>query len=170
MLKLYLDADSGKVRKEYSEDGDNSVRIYIPRRKAISLSDYEEVFRTSDIEVIKGIMKGLGAVEMAYMYAYNLKPCPRCGAPAVMHRFDKIRGNCYISCTGCGLEGPKHFLLETHARDDWNYRPLVADHDPDYNPYRMGSRLKRVFRVDDMTRIEGGGNDSEEDGSESKNK
>ena len=155
MLRIYLNPNEHTIRKEYVEDGDNSLKLMYPIEKGLFKSDtrYEEVFWTDDIDTIRAIGKGMSALESAWYNSFRLKPCPKCGSPAIMHRWNAKRGNCYVSCSKCGLEGPKHFRLETHARDDWNYRPPVVDLDPDYNPHDFRSRMKKIFRVDDRTRI-----------------
>lgn len=155
MLRIYLNPDKHTARMEHVEDGDNSIRILYPIEDGPeSKEDFEEIFWTDDLDTIRAIGKGMQRIDMDWNNSFNLKPCPKCGGPAIMHRWNPKRGNCYVSCSKCGLEGPKHFKLETHARNDWNHRPPVADMDPDYSPYGVRSRMKRIFRVDDRTRIE----------------
>ena len=148
VTKLYLDKD-GTVATEEIEDTDNSLQIYavvqVPRKGFIKkdsdpVRSMEKVFETDSPNQIKKIISTMNRVLTLQNHAFKLKPCPRCGGEAIMHRWNpKKDGKVYVYCSKCHMR-TMDFLLETHARDDWNYRNREDE--------------IKTFRVDEKTRID----------------
>lgn len=148
VTKLYLHND-GTVSTEEIEDTDNSLQIYAvvqtPRKgflKKDSDSEWcmEMVFETESPNEIKKIVSTMNHVLIAQNHAFKLKPCPKCGGKAIMHRGNPRRGGkVYVYCSECRMR-TMDFLLETHARDDWNYRNREEG--------------VKTFKIDEKTRID----------------
>ena len=148
VTKLYLDND-GTVSTEEIEDTNNSLQIYavvqVPRKGFIKKDSdpewsMEKVFETDSPNQIKKIISTMNRVLNIQNDAFKLKPCPICGKKAIMHRWNpKKDGKVYVYCSECRMR-TMDFLLETHARDDWNNRNREQG--------------IKTFTIDDDTRID----------------
>lgn len=148
VTKLYLDKD-GTVSTEEIEDTDISLQIYaviqVPRKGFLKKDSdlewsVEKVFETGSPNQMQKIIHTMNRVLTLQNHAFKLKPCPRCGGEAIMHRWNpKKDGKVYVYCSKCHMR-TMDFLLETHARDDWNYRNREDE--------------IKTFKVDEKTRID----------------
>ena len=148
VTKLYLDKD-GTVSTEEIEDTNVSLQIYaviqVPRKGFLKKDSdlewsMEKVFETGSPNQIKKIISTMNRVLTLQNHTFKLKPCPRCGGEAIMHRWNP-RGDrkVYVYCSECHMR-TMDFLLETHARDDWNYRNREDG--------------VKTFKIDEKTRID----------------
>jgi len=88
----------------------------------------------------------------------ELKPCPFCGGPGTLHAPRGALG-AWISCAGCGLEGPTETgVTEADATEAWNRRATPSaggDGATDEIVTRLYRRFKdwskRGFGPEDVT-------------------
>ena len=148
VTKLYLDTD-GTVSTEEIEDTNVSLQIYavvqVPRKGFLKKDadpewSMEKVFETDSPNQMQKIISTMNRVLTLQNHTFKLKPCPRCGGEAIMHRWNpKKDGKVYVYCSKCHMR-TMDFLLETHARDDWNYRNREDG--------------VKTFKIDEKTRID----------------
>ena len=125
VTKLYLDKD-GTVSMKEIEDTNVSLQIYaviqVPRKGFLKKDSdlewsMEKIFETDSPNQIKKIISTMNRVLTLQNHTFKLKPCPRCGGEAIMHRRDpRGDGKVYVYCSKCRMR-TMDFLLETHARD-----------------------------------------------------